>query len=121
MDFIVFKPLKKKARTYYNNDLIDDDLPYIKDNLLYIPKSILKEKYFITINEKCKRKEEEEEKNNNEIIDKSLEKTNNKREESYDLKLFNNLSKREPVGLVNIGGVCYMNAVLQCFFYLVLH
>lgn len=117
MDFIVFKPLKKKTRTYYNNDLIDDDLPYIKDNLLYIPKSILKEQYFIPTNEKCKRKEEEEEKNNNEILDKSLEKTNNKREESYDLKLFNNLSKREPVGLVNIGGVCYMNAVLQCFFY----
>lgn len=27
------------------------------------------------------------------------------------------LEKKEPVGLINIGGICYLNAVLQCFYY----
>ena len=31
--------------------------------------------------------------------------------------LLNQLSERKPTGLVNIEGVCYMNAVLQCFYY----
>ena len=27
------------------------------------------------------------------------------------------ISKSEPIGLLNLGGVCYMNALLQCFYY----
>ena len=28
------------------------------------------------------------------------------------------ISKSEPIGLLNLGGVCYMNALLQCFYYI---
>ena len=36
--------------------------------------------------------------------------------EEYDEDIIN-LNKIQPTGLVNIGGICYLNAVLQCFFY----
>ena len=66
--------------------MIDDDLPYIKDNLLYIPKSILKEQYFIPTKEKCKRKEEEEEKNNNENINIEEEIENKSNNENINIE-----------------------------------
>jgi ubiquitin C-terminal hydrolase len=36
---------------------------------------------------------------------------------SHNINYYNDLNYIKPCGLFNIGGVCYMNAVLQCFFY----
>lgn len=48
---------------------------------------------------------------------------NSKNENSYNTiknsynSVSNNTDSIRPCGLYNVGGVCYMNAILQCFFY----
>ena len=61
---------------------------YVKDNILYLPKIFNIYK-------------------NNEY-EKNVYQNNNSSSSINNIK---------PCGLFNIGGVCYMNAVLQCFFY----
>ena len=142
----ILKDLDKKEMKYtYLNDFGEN--PYVKGNCLFIPFEMLNEKYqkksqenqkiednqiknkydknyirkneninaskenidFNGRNEYCS--DENNPRNNNfEIDEVNIEKNVN-----YDL--LNTLSKKEPTGLVNIGGVCYMNAVLQCFYY----
>ena len=66
-----------------------------KNNILYFPKQILNEN--VLLSKPQIRKEQKNE------------------ERNYKNKY--ELDKINPCGLLNIGGVCYMNAVLQCFFY----
>ena len=142
----ILKDLDKKEMKYtYLNNFGEN--PYVKGNCLFIPFEMLNEKYqkkfqenqkiednqiknkydknYIRKNENINARKENIDfngrneycsdennprKNNFEIDEGNIEKNVN-----YDL--LNKLSKKEPTGLVNIGGVCYMNAVLQCFYY----
>ena len=59
--------------------------------------------------------------NNYYNINKNSNKLNQEIEENEEIEEYDediiNLNKIKPTGLVNIGGICYLNAVLQCFFY----
>ena len=68
---------------------------FIQNNILYYPKGIIKE------NIRKSEPQLKNEKGNGEITNKNQF----------------NLFSINPCGLYNIGGVCYMNAALQCFFY----
>lgn len=103
MDFICLKRDFKldQLQTFENKNGIK---PYIQNDMLYIPIEMLNEKYinYYNVNKNSNRLKEENEENE-EI-------------EEYDEDIIN-LNKIQPTGLVNIGGICYLNAVLQCFFY----
>lgn len=73
---------------------------YIYDNRLYIPLEMLSKEWL--------------KKNNSDKIGESEKyKKKKKKEEDENYKSY----FKEPTGLVNINGICYMNAVLQCFYY----
>lgn len=76
--------------------------PILKEKILYLPEDILSEKVISYYKPNYG-----DNKHNNK------KDTNQKNNQLF----YENLSKKEPCGLVNIGGVCYMNAVLQCFFH----
>lgn len=145
MVFIQFelKDLDKKEMKYtYLNNFGEN--PYVKGNCLFIPFEMLNEKYQKTFQENQKNEDKNKRntsyKNDKEFIEKK-ENTNikndklrqqrnvyNEYNENYNHRKRDNiennvdydllkLSKKEPIGLVNIGGICYLNAVLQCFYY----
>ena len=104
-EYINFE-LEKNNEAYLCKNLSGKS-PYIYKKILYIPlemidKEWLKKKGYFT----TKIKDE----NNNTKKINNENKTSLKEEEK--IKQF-----REPTGLVNINGICYMNAVLQCFYY----
>ena len=68
---------------------------FIQNNILYYPKGVIKE------NIRKSEPQLKNEKGNGEITNKNQF----------------NLFSINPCGLYNIGGICYMNAALQCFFY----
>ena len=68
---------------------------YQQNNILYFPKNFYKEELMISTPQLHNEEKEDEKYNRNHF----------------------DLNKINPCGLFNIGGVCYMNAVLQCFFY----
>ena len=67
-----------------------------KNNTIYLPKIIL---------------------NENSLLSKPKIRQEVIKEDTITYNKFSNLSNINPCGLYNIGGVCYMNATLQCFFY----
>jgi ubiquitin carboxyl-terminal hydrolase 2/21 len=94
VDYLIFDySHKKDNKVYFGKDL--EIQPFIKDGKLYFPKVLKISQHNIIKNE-----------NQN---DRQIYKGEN--------KILYELSLKQPVGLVNIGGVCYMNALLQCFYY----
>ena len=98
------------------------DNPFIYNNLLYISTDMLNEKYLLNYQQNENEfKSNDDSKiinqyksNNNDEKSKNFYNDNNKNDKN-DLQYY--LSRKEPSGLINIGGVCYMNSVLQCFYY----
>ena len=64
---------------------------FVKDGFLYYPKNFL-------------------------VKNSKNENSYNTIKNSYNF-VSNNTDSIKPCGLYNVGGVCYMNAILQCFFY----
>lgn len=93
--------IKSKRLTMFKNEF--GVKPYTEGKKLYIPIEMLNEKYLKNYNVKPKPKESEEEEE--------------EEEEQIGRNNLINLKEISPTGLVNIGGICYLNAVLQCFFY----
>jgi ubiquitin carboxyl-terminal hydrolase 2/21 len=85
--------IKNKQRIYRLNSGV---IIYEKNDTLFIPKTILNENVLLS---KPKIRQEE------------------RKEDITTYNKYLNLNNINPCGLYNIGGVCYMNAVLQCFFY----
>lgn len=85
--------VKNKKRIYKLGTNIEI---YDQNDTLFIPKYIISENAFLT-SPKIRKEERKDE------------------EKSYNK--YYNLNNINPCGLYNIGGVCYMNAALQCFFY----
>lgn len=103
MDFICLKcDFKEKQIWTFENK--KGKKPYIHNDILHIPIEMLNEKYINYYNVNKNSNSSKEEIEENEEI------------EEYDEDIIN-LNKIQPTGLVNIGGICYLNAVLQCFFY----
>ena len=96
MEYVQFKSdfyiSKKNFRTFKNPY---GEKPYLDNNTLYIPIEMLAQEYKKNFNIKSEQEEEDDQEQDEEI----------------------NLGKRKPSGLENIGGICYLNAVLQCFYY----
>ena len=106
LDFASY--IKNKKLTMYKNEFGDN--PYIEKKKLYIPIEMLNDKYLKYYNVKPKSQqepEEEEEEEEEEVEEEGQIKRNN----------IINLKQINPTGLYNIGGICYLNAVLQCFFH----
>ena len=114
--FIPFEMLNEKyQKKFQENNKIEDNQTKIKcdENPIRKNENIKASKGNIDFNGK-----------NEYCFDKNITKNNsfeidkgNIEKKNVNDDLLNQLSKREPTGLVNIGGVCYMNAVLQCFYY----
>lgn len=92
VQFTLKKSDKKKNEYYFNN--LYGPSPYIQQNILNIPSEMIKDEYVnkYTKNKQPKSQYKEEKKDTDFVL-------------------------KEPTGLVNIGGVCYMNAALQCFYH----
>ncbi len=115
MEFIEFSiryQNKKQNSITFKNKYGKD--PYFINNKLCIPIEILNEVFLENYNFKNKKKLNKE-KLNDKIDNESEDHQIECNEE--DSQTRNKLSIREPSGLVNLGGICYMNAVLQCFYY----
>ena len=93
-DFISFKTSSKfycSKKYYFSNNLGKN--PYIFEDELFIPKEMLREEY----------------QGNNE---------NGNNYPKQVTKINQELNSLKPTGLINYGAsVCYMNALLQCFYY----
>lgn len=116
-DYISFKT----TSTFYTNKIIyfsnnHGKNPFIMKNELYIPKEMLREEFqknFVFENNLMNQNVQ----NNNELYDQNPTRNNSK---LYNQNAQNNnaLYNRKPTGLINYGAsVCYMNALLQCFYY----
>ena len=99
-DYIIFKYSHENDKKIYFGDNLGE-APYIYQKKLFFPIKII-EKYI----EKLGYKKKEE-------LNKEKYENIQELSDNYFLSKLN----REPSGLVNIGGVCYMNALLQCFYY----
>ena len=108
---------KKEKRTTFNNEF--GLKPYTEGKKLYIPVEMLNKKYknYYNIKPKQNSKESEEEEEEKEEEEEGKEEEGKEEEEKKDDNKLMNLNEIKPTGLVNIGGICYLNAVLQCFFY----
>ena len=100
-DYISFKILnysgKFNTKIFFNNNLGKN--PFIYQNELYIPKDILRDEYQPNFGMEQKVDDKKSPNNKNNQID-------------------NSLYLQKPTGLINYGAsVCYMNALLQCFYY----
>ena len=91
-----------KFRTNYEKN------PFIFDNKLFFPKELLDKKFLKSLENKQNFQE-------NEKSTKNLY-SNAKTDSDYLNELYK-IYKKEPSGLFNLEGVCYMNAVLQCLYY----
>lgn len=105
-DYIKIELKKKKDAEYYSK-VFSGISPYIYKNNLYLPIEMLDKEWL---------------KQNNYITTKIKDENNDakkiKDQNRNSLKEEEKITKfREPTGLVNINGICYMNAVLQCFYY----
>ena len=79
--------------------------PFIYDNKLFFPKELLNKDFLKNLtNYQDKNKSKS-------ILDLNLKTDSDKLNELYSS------NKKEPSGLMNLEGVCYMNAVLQCLYY----
>lgn len=104
--YIKFELNKKKDAFIYFK-VLSGKSPYICKTNLYLPLEML-DKEWLKENGYVTKKFKDENNCQNKISD---EKRNSLKEAEKKNKL------REPTGLVNIKGICYMNAVLQCFYY----
>ena len=80
--------------------------PFIYDNKLFFPKELLNKDYLKSLENNQHFQEKEQ------LIKDSDSKT-----DSEYLNQLYEKNKKEPSGLFNYKGVCYMNAVLQCLYY----
>lgn len=82
--------------------------PFIFENKLFFPKELLNKDFLNSLENKqnCQEKEK---------WTKNLD-SKTKTDSEYLNELYETYNK-EPSGLINLEGVCYMNAVLQCLFY----
>ena len=104
--YIIIEPKRKDDKYLFK--VKSGKCPYLYNHNLYIPIEML-DKEWLKENGYIKTKIRDDD-NYTKII-KYDEKRNSLKEEEKQSKL------REPSGLVNINGICYMNAVLQCFYY----
>lgn len=101
-DYLIFNfSHKKQNKIYFGKNF--EESPYIDNNKLYFPKKIiLKHLGNSTLIE-------------NEDNKKLIPQKENK--DYREKEILAILNTKEPKGLPNIGGICYMNALLQCFYY----
>jgi len=99
-DYLIFEYTHtEKYKDYFGYAI--GEAPYVFQRKLYFPKIII-EKYINNLN--LIKYEDKQ------ILNQKEKKINN-------TKMMEQLKKKEPKGLPNIGGICYMNALLQCFYY----
>ena len=82
--------------------------PFIFENRLFFPKELLNQDFLNSLENKQNFQEKEK-------LIKNLD-SKTKTDSEYLNELYE-MSKKEPSGLINLEGVCYMNAVLQCLYY----
>ena len=82
--------------------------PYIHDNKLFFPKELLNKDFLKSLENNQHFQEKEK-------LIKDLD-PKIKTDSEYLNELYEK-NKKEPSGLINLKGVCYMNAVLQCLYY----
>ena len=92
---------KNKNEYVFKSDYGEN--PFIRDKKLYISLNLLNEKFLSNRHIKIFQ-------NNND----NLTPKDSNSDENDEI---NKLKNMEPTGLINIGGICYLNAVLQCFYY----
>ncbi len=92
---------KNKNESEFKSDYGEN--PFIRGNTLYISLNLLNEKFL------SNRHIKKFQNNNDNLTPKDFNSDENDE--------INKLKNMEPTGLINIGGICYLNAVLQCFYY----
>lgn len=109
----------QRKNSYYYEDAFINDI-FLKDNCLHINTKLIKEDILKNYNFNPIKIESKKEQN-----DKFSARTSKKKEtfdnidnkNINDINLYNSLVNRNPVGLRNWEGICYLNAALQCFYH----